>query len=222
MKLSPRLEAIANMITGSSLIDVGCDHALLDVFCAMGKNMYCIASDISKNALENARKNVEKYHLEDKITLHVGNGLEGINVSEDTNVVISGMGTNTILSILKNAEQLPSVLIIQSNKDLLLLRKEIVKFGYLIADEVVVKEGKIFNVIIKFVLGEKKYSSSDYYLGPILRGKKDFSTKEYYQYLLKKEEHILASFPDEKENEKNEKRKIVNLLRQELIEKPRF
>ena len=52
IKLSKRLESIAKYINeDASIADIGCDHALLDIFLAIKyKNLKIIASDINKNA----------------------------------------------------------------------------------------------------------------------------------------------------------------------------
>ena len=53
MKLSKRLQVVASFIPdNSSLLDVGCDHALLDIFLMQTKkNIQIMASDINPNPL---------------------------------------------------------------------------------------------------------------------------------------------------------------------------
>lgn len=198
MKLSPRLQTIADMIRYPILIDIGCDHALLDIYCIMERNITCIACDINENALKNARHNIEAYHLQDKIEVRIGDGLPDLTIKGPYTVVIAGMGTHTILSILKHASRLPEQLILQSNNDLELLRKEVTHLGYQIENEKVVKEGHIYNVIISLLKGEGHYSQKDEWLGPILRQQKEPSTREYYQHLVQKEEKILSHLPKKK------------------------
>ena len=69
MKISNRLKLIASFVDDNSyVIDVGCDHALLDIFLVQNKtNVKTIASDINEGPLEGARKNIELYDLKDKI-----------------------------------------------------------------------------------------------------------------------------------------------------------
>ena len=64
MKLSNRLKTIADMVKTKSVIDVGCDHGLLDVYLAKEKHISCIASDISENALNQAKENIHKYQVQ--------------------------------------------------------------------------------------------------------------------------------------------------------------
>ena len=91
IKLSPRLEKIANYIPdNTSMVDIGCDHALLDIYLVQNKNnINTIASDINPNALESAKKNIKKYKLDDKIKIKESNGLENINTTSIDTIVIS-------------------------------------------------------------------------------------------------------------------------------------
>ena len=79
MKLSKRLLTIADLIDTKNVIDVGCDHALLDIYLTE-KQLNCRGTDISSKVLENAKNNVKKYNLEKKIPLILTNGLENIKI----------------------------------------------------------------------------------------------------------------------------------------------
>ena len=76
IKLSKRLEIVASYISDNvKLVDIGCDHGLLDIYLAKNrKNITIIASDINENALNNAISNIKKYKLEDIIDYRVSNG----------------------------------------------------------------------------------------------------------------------------------------------------
>ena len=64
MNLSNRLKAVATLVCKDSrVIDVGCDHAYLDIYLTLYNNNSCIATDINKNALEIAKNNIKKYNL---------------------------------------------------------------------------------------------------------------------------------------------------------------
>ena len=106
MKINNRLKNVANFVLkDSNVIDVGCDHALLCIYLASNyPNMRLIASDVREGPLKQAKANIEKYGLEDRITLKLGDGIATID--NDTNViVISGMGGITIADIItKNKE----------------------------------------------------------------------------------------------------------------------
>ena len=181
MKLSIRLQAIANLVKeNTKIVDVGCDHGLLDIYLTKEKNVKCIASDNKQSCLDNAINNIKKYNLEDKIDTILSNGLDQIDVSSIDTVIISGMGTSTILDIIKDKNI--SHMIIQSNNNLFELRKEITKLGYYIVNEEVVLDYKYY-VIIEFKKGKKRYNNFELNYGPILL-KQD--NKEYFNYLYNK------------------------------------
>mgnify|MGYP004469059331 FL=1 len=172
IKLSKRLLSIANLVNDNSkVVDIGCDHGLVSIYLAMNKqNISIIASDINQNALDNAIKNINKYHLEDKIKVCLSNGLDNINDEIDT-IIISGMGGHTIIDILtNNQEKLNTVnnIIIQSNNDIEYVRRKIVKLGYCISKEELILDKNIYYTVILFTKGKKKYTNKEYYFGPIL------------------------------------------------------
>lgn len=192
-----------------NIIDVGCDHALLDIYLVQNNiTDSVIVSDISNNALQQGINNIKKYNLDDRIDVRCGNGLEVLNNEDDINtIIISGMGTNTILDILNN-NYLSKVnkLIIQSNKDYYLLRSEVNKLGFIISnEEVIVVNNKLYINII-FVRGNKKYS-----LEELKYGTKDMLNKEiYYKYLIDKYNKILNCINDN--STKDEIKKEILLI----------
>ena len=149
---SLRLLAIASLIDkGSSVLDVGTDHAYLPIFLSQNKKCKSIiASDVSSNALKMAKDNLKKYHIND-VKLILSNGLDSINEEYDT-IVLAGMGTSTIIKILEN-KKLLNTLIISSNNDLYKLRKFMNKIKYKIKEEIVILEKNKYYDIIKYQKG---------------------------------------------------------------------
>ena len=188
MKLSKRLEEIANLINNEEIIDIGCDHALLDIYLTLHKNIKCIASDISDKVLEKAKLNIKKYDLEDKIKVIQSNGLKNIVLKNQT-IVIAGMGTHTILDIL-NDKQINNSLLICSNNDYELLRRKICNKNYYIKEEKAIYDNKHWYIIIRFEKGYKTYSKFDYKIGPLLK-----NNKEYLEYLYNKYINIYKKIP---------------------------
>lgn len=196
-KLSKRLDRVASYVKDNSkIVDIGCDHGLLSIYLANKfPNIKIIASDINKNALNNAINNIKKEHLEDRIETRLGSGLDVVSPEEIDTVIISGMGANTIVSILKNNfDKLDNVknIIIQSNTDLYFLRKSITKMGYYIEDESLVEDSSIIYTVIKFTKGIKKYNIEELYLGPILIRKKDYLFKKKNNKEIRTIEFILS------------------------------
>ena len=179
---SLRLLAIASLIdNGSSVLDVGTDHAYLPIILSQNKKCKSIiASDVSSNALKIAKDNLKKYHIDD-VKLILSNGLDSINEDYDT-IVLAGMGTSTIIKILEN-KKLPNTLIISSNNDLYKLRKFMNKIKYKIKEEIVILEKNKYYDIIKYQKGNEQLS----YFKKMYGKSND---KKYYKYLLTKEKNI--------------------------------
>ena len=122
-----------------------------------------------------------------KINIVCSNGLDDYKVKGIETVIIAGMGTNTILEILKNKEfDKINTLIIQSNNDLYKLRKEVCKKYYIDKEEVIFDK-KYYN-IIRFKKGKKRYTYFDYYFGL-------YMDNDYKKYLYNKLYKTYKSIP---------------------------
>ena len=171
-----------------NIVDIGCDHALLDIYL---KNkfpqMKIVASDIFKGPLEIAHKNILKYGMEEKIELRLGDGLDVVDEKVDT-IVISGMGTKTILNILKNINDYPWIkkMVLSPNNDFKILRREISRLNFKIQKEELVLENGKYYLIIEFVKGFEKIDE--------FFGKLDLDNsiiKDYYLSIYEKNKKIL-------------------------------
>lgn len=195
--ISSRLKSLVKYVDNNDkVIDIGCDHALLDVFLVKNKIVNnIIVSDVSSNALEQGINNIKKYNLEDNIDARVGNGLEVLKDTDNVDtIIISGMGTSTILEILNN-KYLYNIkkLIIQSNRDYYELRRDVVKLGFVIKEEEVIIDNDKLYINIVFIRGIKKYSLED-----LKYGTNNMVNKEiYYKSLIEKKTKILNCITDE-------------------------
>ena len=190
MHITKRLETIATLIpNNASVIDVGCDHAFLDIYLSSEKNCVCKALDISSGALKGARRNIKKYKQEKKIEVIKTDGLKNITVNDDDYIVISGMGTSTIKHILET-NKLSNNLVISTHNSFDLLRGYVVKLGYKITDELFLFDKDKPYIIIKFVKGNESYTDIDIMYGPILK-----KNKEYISYLKNNLENIKKKIP---------------------------
>ena len=183
--LSKRLETVASLVTTDSVIDVGCDHGYLDIYLTL-KGIKCLATDVSNNALNQAITNFKKYNLD--IDTLCTDGLNGIDIKKTDTIVISGMGTDTIMKILN--KDINNDLVILTNNHLERLRRYIVSIGYFIDKEVFVMDNNKPYVIIKFKKGNANYTDYDYIIGPTLKD------KDYFTYLKNKYIRILNSIPN--------------------------
>lgn len=216
MDISKRLEMVASFVNEDAfLMDVGCDHALLDIYLYNNrKKINIIASDINELPLEMALNNLKKYNLEKKIKLIRQNGIENIDRNIDT-IVLSGMGTSTILDILfKNPLKLKNVsnIIISSNNDYFILRKTMVNNGFYIKDERIVFENGKYYPIILFNKGFKDYNDFMLKYGPILLSNKDVVFIDYIKYLITKKKNILMNLTDKHLDLKNSIKKEISEL----------
>ena len=108
VKLNNRLECVSSFVLENrKVIDIGCDHAFLDIYLAGDKTKKfksIVASDNKEGPLEHAKNNIRQHKLTDKIELRLGNGLD-IYTSDINTIVISGMGGRNIIGILKSHEE---------------------------------------------------------------------------------------------------------------------
>jgi len=194
IKLSKRLEKIALFIDKEdNVLDIGCDHALLDIYLSKKYSKIYYASDLRESALDMARSNIKKYNA-DRVILHCGNGLNVLNEDIKINtLVISGMGYLTIISILKNIKRLKQInkLVIQSNSNSEIVRKFMLKNKFYIDKEVIVLDKNIYYIISCFKRGKKKYSRIDKEVGIM----NDNILKDYIEIELKKNKILLSVIP---------------------------
>lgn len=172
--LDNRLEACANMVDrGKKFIDVGTDHAYLPIWLILsGIIDEAIAVDVREEPLKKAKNNIIKYGLEDKIKTIKTDGLNDISKEDCENIVIAGMGADTIISIIENACWLKECknlkLILQPMTAAERLRRYLSKNNYNICKEVVVESNsKVYNVM-EVKIGKSEYLKDVYpYVGKI-------------------------------------------------------
>ena len=220
MNLDHRLKRITDFIPSDSyILDVGCDHALLDIYLALNRNnVKLIASDINENPLKIAKENIKKYNLEDEITLEKADGVSKINDEVDT-VVIAGMGTSTINDIINNdLKKLKNVkkIIISSHTSSFELRENMNKKGFKIIDEAVVfDKGKYYEIIV-YSNGYEKLSKLDMKYGPIISKRKDEITKAYFNERYLKLIEIYKKIPNGNKKLKDDLNKKIKEIKKFL------
>lgn len=141
--LSPRLRMVAEMVPSCDrVIDIGTDHAFVPIDLVIRERCQsAVASDIHKGPAETARKNIAAYHLEDRIRVLVGDGLESVRPTMGDCVVIAGMGGFEIRSILmKGTPVTAKALILQPQRSFKELRIFLSQTGYAIQKEEIARE----------------------------------------------------------------------------------
>lgn len=223
MKISDRLKELSTFVDEDDrLIDIGCDHALLDIYlCDEYKNLKVIASDVHEGALKSAKNNIEKFKMTDRISLRLGDGLSIVNPDEFDTILIAGMGFNTIKRILSNESKMVNVkkIVVQSNTDVVKLRKFVISLGFKISRELLVKDNDIIYTIIEFKPGSEKYTYDEIYFGPRILENKDDLFYEYYSKKLLKYENLLLQIPKYEVKSKLHHKKLIKIIREELTKK---
>ena len=103
--LDPRLRLAADFVReGSRVADIGTDHAHLPIALVQeGRCPSAIASDIRQGPVDNARRNIEQAGLDGVISVRLGDGLHTVRSDEVEDILIAGMGGETIAAILDEA-----------------------------------------------------------------------------------------------------------------------
>lgn len=200
--MNKRINTILKYIDESDkVLDIGCDQALLGIELAK-KSIYSYAGDIKENIVLNAKEKTKIIKLDKYITFKTSDGLkEFINDDIDT-LVIAGMGTYTILDILKNSKKYKKIITI-SNNDHYLLRTEMIKYGYKIKfEEIIYEKNKYYNLII-FIPGKEKYTEKELYFG---------YNHQNIELLNKRNKYLLEKYNKLPKKGKNKLKNIIEML----------
>lgn len=220
MKINARLKKIGDLVEANSFcLDVGCDHALLDIYLVhRNKNIKAVASDIAEGPLEQAKKNIKRERLDDKIETRLGNGLSTYTNEIDT-VIISGMGGRNIIGICKeNLKVLKKIktLIISPNNYQIDVKKFLTSNGFYIDNEEFAKDKNFIYQIIILKRGKKKYTKKEYFFGPKFLEKKGPLFREYYLRELKSKEILKSMLPSKYRLKRYQLKKEIELIKNEI------
>ncbi len=223
MKINNRLKKIGDLVEANSFcLDVGCDHAFLDIYLVQRKkNIKTIASDVKEGPLNHARENIKKYHLEDEIECRLGDGLDTYSDDIDT-IIISGMGGRSMIGIFKaHMEVLKKVntIILSPNNYQIDVKKFLCKNEFYLANEELVKEGKFIYQILIFKKGKRKYSRKEYFFGPVLLEKKGKLFHEYYKRELVSRKILIKVLPKNYRFKKFLVKREIKMLKEEVDRK---
>lgn len=215
INLSKRLRKISDYIErDDTVLDVGCDHALIDIYLSEKYKKKYYASDLKENRLVNARNNLKKYDAKNVI-LKCGNGLDVLNECEGVDtLIISGMGYITIISILRNIKKLFSIkkIIIESNSNPEKVRKFMVKNGFYINSESIIFENNFYYIISCYFRGKKRYKKEDLNYGLIKNNTDETTYKKYIELELKKNNILLNVVPKKYFIKRLEIKKMIRYL----------
>ncbi len=201
-----RIETIYSLIDiNDRVVDVGCDQAKLGILLSL-RNQSSIAADISENVINRAKQDIKT----DLIDLRVSNGLANIKEGEADTLVLAGMGTHTIIDILKDTNLRFKKIITISNNYHDILRSKMNDLNYKVDSEIIIKEkNKYYNLII-FIEGNKNYSESELLLGLNHKDKELYN--EYLSMLLNKYMNIKK----QSKNKNLDADKKISLIKERL------
>lgn len=159
LKLNNRLIALAECVRGGAVLyDVGTDHAYLPVqLVGSGKTERAVASDISSEPLRHAERIIAENGLSDRIETLLSNGLENITLQYPCDVVIAGMGGDTIISIIEAKKELRDErvhLVLQPMTKQYEVRRYLLENGFDIYRETLADDGRIFQIICACYTGD--------------------------------------------------------------------
>ena len=168
--LDNRMSCIAECVPeGAVVADIGTDHGKLPVYLAqIGKIKRAVAADINSMPLQKAVNNIKKHGLDSVIDTYLTDGLKGIEVFSPDCVVIAGMGGELIEQILSESTVKKTGIkyILQPMTKEDSLRRYLCENGYVIYDEHIVKEGKLYQIICaEYSGGSVVLTEAEYFLG---------------------------------------------------------
>ena len=186
--LDTRLSVIAEMVGRcETYADIGCDHGRLGAFLLQrGWVNRALLMDISDPSLDKARALIRLLGFQERTQFIVGDGADRLNEPVDC-VVIAGMGGTTAAGIVERgrAKLGDARLILQANVANPELRERLVRAGYRVSDERVVKDGRRYYIIIEAVPGCAEYTRRELMVGPVLLERKPAELAGYAEFRLR-------------------------------------
>lgn len=152
-KLSDRLQLIADQIQkGETMADIGTDHGFLPIY--LREEDICpqvIMTDISEPSLQKAKGYAGAFQFGSEMDFRAGNGLQVLESGEVDTVVIAGMGGILMTEILGDdiaKSRSFKRFVFQPRNHAEILRWWLTKNGFIITDNLLVREGKFICEII--------------------------------------------------------------------------
>lgn len=220
-KLDARLAAAADFVKeGTVVADIGTDHGYL--ICYLVNEGICkrgFATDINIKPLESARSLIREMDLEEEIETVLTDGLSGLPEDEIDEVIICGMGGETIIGILEAAEWVRSEkvhLVLQPMSRADMLRRWLCENGWNIDEEKAVEvEKHLYTVISAEYIGGKEIPDDLYCLTGELFEKKDEAAIKYLRWQAGIQRGIAAGLL---RSEKEKEHALVHIQLADMID----
>lgn len=192
MQLSPRLQTIFDFIEpGFHVTDVGTDHGFIPIaLIESGKCARVTATDLRVIPLSHAKHEAEIRSVASKIHFICCDGLQAVSEDMADIIVISGLGGETIRSILeKTPWSANKTLILQPQSKLPELRAFLIESGQQIVDAALTSDNGIIYVVWLVKPGTNQ--AMEWVDAPLIR-KNDPLLPDYLQLLIRKSERIIS------------------------------
>ena len=150
MRLSERLRMVAGMVPHCNAVaDVGCDHAYLSVWLLReGIASYAYACDVRPGPLSKAAETIRFFHMGERATTVLCDGLSGLSPGDASVIVMAGMGGELMTRLLADGDacvQAAGCLVLQPQSDRESVRRRVYAAGFVITDEqCVFEDGKYY------------------------------------------------------------------------------
>lgn len=196
--ISKRIRTIASLIQPhESVVDVGCDHGYLAIVLRQsGHTGKILGVDNKPGPLSHARANFAECGIDD-VPLLLSEGLEKVEEPYDV-IIMTGMGYNNIIHIMEKAPEYfkDSRLIIQVNTFCDRMRRWLTENGYMITDEVIMKEYRWYEIICA-APGNQVLDENEIAFGPVLLREKSPVFEDCWRHKMEKKKRILAGLPED-------------------------
>ncbi len=193
--LSKRLTAVAELVSGSSIVDVGTDHAYLPIYMLkQGWITHAVASDVREGPLSRAKANIEEEALSDKIVTRLSDGLSEIALHEADSLVMAGMGGHLMMRILSEEKEKADSFfewILQPQSDIPAVRAFVGRMGRWIMEERIVLEDGKWYFTMRAVPGQEETDACALYAGPRLLEDRDPLLEKWLRVQEKQKEELL-------------------------------
>ncbi len=188
--LSARLLCCASFVQGEYACDIGTDHALLPAYLIQsGKCKRALATDIKQGPLSAAAQTLKRFNVTSSVSLCCSDGLKSVPDKGITDVVIAGMGGETIRDILADscAKWLTrgTNLVLQPMTKAEILRSWLAENGFRLIKESAVKDTHLYTVMQARYTGDTvALTEAQSYVGQLR--KTELLTKVYIATILER------------------------------------
>ena len=188
--LSARLLCCASFVQGEYACDIGTDHALLPAYLIQsGKCKRALATDIKQGPLSAAAQTLKRFNVTSSVSLCCSDGLKSVPDKGISDVVIAGMGGETIRDILADpcAKWLTrgTNLVLQPMTKAEILRSWLAENGFCLIKESAVKDTHLYTVMQARYTGDTvALTEAQSYMGQLR--KTELLTKVYIATILER------------------------------------